>query len=124
MRKRYRALRIISTTYRIIAILLFIVTVLAAIGCGVVFYTSGAPTIRLDAATSIYVLEMSPASVATIVAVVVGILLTGSLTALSIYAFSNLLDLLVATEENTRYAAMALQHLASQAREAQPKAKP
>jgi hypothetical protein len=123
MRKRYRALRILSTTYRIIAILLFIVTVLAAIGCGVVFYTSGAPTIRLDAATSIYVLEMMPASVATIVAVVVGILLTGSLTALSIYAFSNLLDLLVATEENTRYAAMALQHLASQPREAQPKAK-
>jgi hypothetical protein len=124
MRKRYRALRIISTIYRIIAILLFIVTVLAAIGSGVVLYTSGAPTIQLDAATSIYVLEMKPASVGTIMALVVGILLTGSLTALAIYAFSNLLDLLVATEENTRYAAMALQHLASQPRDGQPKPKP
>ncbi len=124
MRKRYRALRIISTIYRIAAILLFIVAVLVAIGLGVVFYTSGVPTIRLDPATSIYVLETSPASIATVVAFVVGILLTGSLTALSIYAFSNLLDLLVATEENTRYAAMALQHLANQPRDGQPKAKP
>jgi hypothetical protein len=98
--KKYGALRIISSIYKIIAILGFI---LAFVGAGFLFFQ----TYQLGSR------DPSQSSTAVLNAVLTagGFFLASSVSALSIYAVANLIDLLISTEENTRATALLLQRM-------------
>jgi hypothetical protein len=107
MDKRYGALRVISTIYKIMAGFIFAGAVLTAIGSAVLLRS--VPSIQYS--SGVYSTVPANPSIITLAIAFVGPLLIGGLFAVSLYAFANLIDLLIATEENTRYTAMLLNHL-------------
>ena len=106
MAKKYRALRFISGLYKIIAIIIFLLAILGAIGAALIWGGSSVPIFNLATNTIIIVPNQYPFLAAPIA--FISTLLGGLLIASSLYAFANLIDLLIATEENTRMTAILL----------------
>jgi hypothetical protein len=93
MKKRFGALRIISVLYKILAVLAFIGAIVTTVIAGIEPVSSGRLTLT-DALPNI-----------------LGILGGGILGAVTLLAFAQLFDLLIALEENTRATSMMLQRL-------------
>jgi uncharacterized membrane protein len=92
MKKRFGALRIISVLYKILAVLAF----LGGIGVAILnFSIMNSP-------------NMDPALA---LPMILGGLLGGLLGAVTLLAFAQLFDLMIAVEENTRATSMMLQRL-------------
>ena len=96
MEKRYRALRIVATFYKIIGVILLIIAVISAIGVCVSGFLGGAAFQGLSAIGS----ALAGALVA------LGTLIGGGLGGLTLFATGEGIYLLIAVEENTRAAAM------------------
>jgi|APMed6443717190_1056831.scaffolds.fasta_scaffold571689_1 hypothetical protein len=97
MDKRYTALRVIATIYKIIGVLVALLTVLAV----VLMIVGVAGNSRSLAMYGLAGPEM-------IVIAVISTLLGGGLGALGIFAVGEALFLLINLEENTRYTAILL----------------
>ncbi len=97
MDKRYTALRVIATIYKIIGVLVALLTVLAVVLMIVGVAGNSRPLAMYGLAGP----EM-------IVISVISILLGGGLGALGIFAVGEALFLLINLEENTRYTAILL----------------
>lgn len=100
MKPRYRALRIVSILYRIAAALVFLA------GLVVGGLTMISPSVSYDFSRGGF--EQGP----PLVGAGIGILVGAILSAISLYAFGELLQLLIAMEENTRATAVAMMKLA------------
>jgi hypothetical protein len=91
---------------------IFAGAVLTAIGSAVLLWMSGSSSYTIYNSSGVYsTVPANHPSIITLAIAFVGPLLIGGLFAVSLYAFANLIDLLIATEENTRYTAMLLNHL-------------
>lgn len=97
MEKRYTALRVIATIYKIMGVLVFVASVLA-IGLLVVLSTGNSQALGMYGLNRAEVL----------VVVIVTTLFSGLLSALGIYAVGEALYLLINLEENTRFTAILL----------------
>lgn len=102
MQKKYRALRVVSLVYRIIAALIFLG---ALIGGGL---TAVNPSIQYDLYSNTFT-SAPPATGAGL-----AIIAAGVITALGLYAFGELLSLLVDLEANTRATNALLNRLTRQ----------
>ncbi len=112
---RYRALRIVSLLYKIVAVFSFLGTILATVA--VVAGPSVLDDIlrALNGVSSSYRYSVSSSPTITLGLIIAAsfTFLSGLLISISIYAFANLIDLFIATEENTRVTAMLLQRTAA-----------
>lgn len=97
MEKRFTALRVIATIYKIIGVLVALLTVLA-----VVLLIVGVATNSRQLA--LYGLGSTELIVVSVIATLIG----GGLGALGIYAIGEALYLLINLEENTRFTAILL----------------
>ena len=114
MEKRFTALRIISVLYKILGVIIGIVTVL-----GMVFTVIAQPVVDFGfwRPTGALVLLFS-------VFVAVIELLFGGLAALGTYAIGDLVSLLVNIEENTRFTALIIRDRMQPAQPVQPMGPP
>lgn len=85
---------------------------LPCIGEGLTFYSLG--SIRYNTYSGTYETVQSAGNLWPAAAAVLVTLLIDGLISISIFAFANLIGLLVDTEVNTRYTAVALKYLANQ----------
>ncbi len=99
MEKRYTALRVIATIYKIIGVLVALLTVLAVV-LMVVSMSSGSNQLSAYGLRGVGTEVMAIAVLST--------LLGGGLGALGIFAIGEALYLLINLEENTRYTAILL----------------
>jgi hypothetical protein len=101
--KKYRALRILTWVYRIIAILVF----LGGVGLGILNATS--PTIEIDYSNleGIEFIYGPPNPYPGI-----GLAIGSAITALTLYAFGELLHLFIDVEENTRHTGRMVSRMA------------
>ena len=112
MEKRYTALRIIATLYKIIGVILGILAILGATLTLVV-----RPAI--DFGFGPFGLNLGFALVAAIVEIIAGLL-----TALGIYAIGDLISFLINIEENTRFTALIIRDRMQPPPAGQPAAQP
>ncbi|MDZ4766878.1 MAG: hypothetical protein SGI73_20250 [Chloroflexota bacterium] len=91
MKKRFRALRIVSFLYKLVAILGFI----GSIGGAVLFYSQTGQ-------------DVDPALV---IPPIIGIIVGGLVSAIILFGLGQLFDLFIALEENTRATSALLQRL-------------
>jgi hypothetical protein len=111
MEKRYTGLRLAGTVYKVIGIIAGIITILAAIGICLTFALGGA------AFTSSLGSDAGAIGSFGIVGGLVGsllVLIYGGVMSIGVYAFGELMHLMVSMEENTRATAMLLQKRTSQ----------
>lgn len=111
MQKRYGVLRFISGFYKVIGIIVGVLTVLSAVG---ICATSVLGSSFLGSLTQNVQGTAIPlaAGASGVVAGIIGGLVTifaGALSALGLYAFGELISLVISLEENTRMSAKALQ---------------
>jgi|SRR5579871_2032036 len=106
MQKKYRVLRFASGLYKIIAIIVILLAFVGAIGAALIWGGATVPVYDLSSNTIV----MVPNHYAFISGPIafIGTLLGGLFVAISLYALANLIDVLVATEENTRMTAILL----------------
>ena len=97
MEKKFTALRIFGTIYKIIGILVAVGTVLAVIGLVIAMAAGGNMMRQMGLDSPIWLLMM-----------IAGVVFGGAISALSIYAVGEGLYLLINLEENTRFSAMIL----------------
>jgi hypothetical protein len=119
MEKRYRALRIISTLYKILGIIVLVIAIIGAVGACLGGVLGGA-SLQNYLGQDVPSLGGVGSVVAGIIGGIIG-LIFGGLSGLSLYAVGEGISLLIAMEENTRATAM---HLAAQSRPAAPVAPP
>ena len=118
MEKRYRALRIISTLYRILGVIVLIVAIISAIGLCLTAVMGGSALQQLSKD-----LPQEAAGVGLLgsaifgIAIGIGSFIGGGLTGLSLYAMGEGISLAITMEENTRATAM---YLSAQHRAAAP----
>jgi hypothetical protein len=106
MEKRYRALRIVGTLYKIIGVILLIIAVISGIGVCVSGFLGGAAFQGLQNwEPSVQGLGAIGSAVAGVIAGL-GALIGGGLGGLTLFATGEGIYLLIAIEENTRTAAM------------------
>jgi hypothetical protein len=106
MEKRYRALRIVATFYKIIGVILLIVAVISGIGVCVSGFLGGAAFQGLqNLEPNVQGLSAIGSAVAGAL-VALGTLIGGGLGGLTLFATGEGIYLLIAIEENTRAAAM------------------
>jgi hypothetical protein len=103
MKKKYRALRIISWIYRVLAILVLILAVVGAV-LSFIGPASLGVTDTPENAALISNLSLGPVGA-------IGSLVSGILIALGLYAFGQLFQLLIDLEENTRGTTLLLQRM-------------
>jgi ABC-type multidrug transport system fused ATPase/permease subunit len=103
MKKKYRALRIISWVYRILAILVLIGAVVGAVLSVVGPTALGVPPTPENTAL---VSNLSLGPIGAVISLVSGIFV-----ALGLYAFGQLFQLLIDLEENTRGTTLLLQRM-------------
>ena len=111
MEKRYRVLRFISGFYKVVAIILAVITVLSALGICVtsVLGTSLIGNLSQNLQGSGLPVALGAGGVvAGIISAFVS-LIFGALGALGLYAFGELISLMIGLEENTRATAALLQ---------------
>jgi len=119
MEKRFRALRTVGTIYKIVGIIVALLTILGAIGVCLGGVLSGGVMQTLsqnqDWGTLGGLLGPMAGSIGTIVsgALAVGGVIYGAFAAITLYAVGELIDLLVALEENTRSTALLLRQQAA-----------
>lgn len=104
MEKRYNILRIIAVIYKVIGVLLLGATIIGFVFIVVTALTGGLAASQSATSTSTF----GATSPWLGLLVWVPILLGGILSALGTYAFGELVELLIATEENTRATALLL----------------
>ncbi len=114
MEKRYTALRIIATLYKIVGVIMGVLTIL-----GVVFTVIAQPAIDLGFGKPSGGLIL----LMTIVIAVV-VLLAGGLAALGVFAVGDLVSLLINIEENTRFTALLMRDRMQPAQTVPPPAPP
>ena len=106
MEKRYAGLRLTGTIYKVLGIIIGVITVLGALGICLTSILGGSLASSLGGSADL----MGP--LGGVVGGVVGglvALLYGGAMALGLYAFGEMMHLMVAMEENTRATAMLLQ---------------
>jgi hypothetical protein len=106
--KRYRALRIISWVFRVLAVLVLIGIIISAILC--FLSTEKAPP-KAGSMLEEEAIKISPKGTAHIswVEPVVEFPLGMIIVAIALYAFGELISLLIALEENTRRTSLMLE---------------
>ncbi len=100
MEKKFRALRIFGTVYKVIGIIVLILTVVGAAGTCIAGFAGGAVVQQ-------YAEEYAGGGVATGLIgalVALGTLIGGAISGLSLFAAGELIYLLIGIEENTRAA--------------------
>jgi hypothetical protein len=106
MEKRYRALRIVGTLYKILGVILLIIAVISGIGVCVSGFLGGAAFQGLqNLEPNVQGLSAIGSAVAGALAGL-GALIGGGLGGLTLFATGEGIYLLIAIEENTRAAAM------------------
>lgn len=116
MERRFRALRTVGTIYKIVGIIVALLTVLGAIGVCLGGVLGGGMMQTLTRTQNWGLLGgVMGAGLGPIVsgALAIGALLYGAFGAITLYAIGELIDLLVALEENTRSTALLLQQQAT-----------
>jgi hypothetical protein len=110
VQKRYRALRFVSGFYKVIGIILGVITLVSALGICVTSLLGGSILGRaaqdLNNSGMPFVVGTSSAIVGIITALIT--IITGALGALGTYAIGELITLLIDMEENTRVTASLL----------------
>jgi hypothetical protein len=111
MEKRFKILRFVGSVYKVVGIIIGAITVISALGFCILSVASGS-------ATESIIRGLNPNGVGQgfgIVGGVVGglifsllIILGGGIYAITIYALGEIVYLLIAMEENTRYTASML----------------
>ncbi len=117
MEKRYAGLRLAGTVYKVLGIIVGIITILGALGICLTSVLGGAAMNSLAGELGSNASMMG--SLGGVVGGLIGGLLAliyGSAMALGLYAFGEMMQLMVAMEENTRATAAML----SQRHEAPP----
>ncbi len=122
MKKRYGALRFISVFYKVVGVIIAILTLLSALTiCGTSVFGSGLfSTFGQDLQNSGIPIALTGAGV---VAGIIGALTTivaGALAALGVYAFGELISLFINIEENTRLSANLASHRPQPVQPVQP----
>lgn len=110
MEKRYAGLRLAGTIYKVLGIIIGILTILGALGICIASIAGGAAMDSLAGGLGGDAGLMG--SVGGVVSGLIGglvALLYGGAMALGLYAFGEMMQLMVAMEENTRATAMMLQ---------------
>jgi hypothetical protein len=106
MEKRYKALRIISTIYKVLAAIVAVLTILSILGFCATSLLGGAALDSFGDDTGIA--DLFSGVLGALIFSVVAIIYGGGLS-VTLYAVGDILDLLLALEENTRRTAMLLQ---------------
>lgn len=108
MQKRFGALRVIGTIFKILGIIEGILAILAAIGSFILFAAGGN---ILNTMASSYNLQFNVEGAGLLTGVIISILslLIGLVWAITTYGMGDLFYLLIALEENTRASAITLQ---------------
>ncbi len=112
MEKRYRALRVIGTIYKVLAAIVAGVTLLSILGLCATSILGGLGSAAFRGNGLGFFGGLFGGILGALIFSVVGIIYGGAVS-LTLYAFGEGIDLLLALEENTRMAAMALQHQAN-----------
>jgi len=121
MEKRYRALRIISTLYKIAGAIVLVFAILGAIGMCLAGVLGGTALEEMSREFGeMGGMGLMGSAIGGILAGL-GVLIGGGLSGLTLFATGEGISLLIAMEENTRMTAM---HLAGQARPASAPAAP
>ncbi len=106
MQKRYRALRIIATIYKLLGVIIGILTILAILGFCVSAVTGAAVMQNLGQRGNVFP-AVGNVGLA-LVGSVIGIIYGGGLS-LTLYALGEFIYLLLAIEENTRATVLLLE---------------
>jgi hypothetical protein len=113
MEKRYRALRVIGTIYKVLAAIVAGITLLSILGLCATSILGGLGQAAFFRGNGFgFFGGLFGGILGALIFSVVGIIYGGAIS-LTLYAFGEGIDLLLALEENTRMAAMALQHQAN-----------
>lgn len=105
MEKRYRALRTISVIYKVLGGLLLLLTVLGVIAFCVMAVGGGAAARGIGRELGLnsgIVRGMAGGLMGGVIGGI-GLLIYGGLASVSLFAFGQLIDLLISMEESTRY---------------------
>jgi hypothetical protein len=97
MKKRFRALRIISALYKLLALL----SLIGAVGAAILFYSQ----------------QGQGTDMALVLPNVIGVLVGGILSSIFLFGLGQLFDLFIALEENTRATSALLQRLGRELRD-------
>jgi len=108
MDKKYRALRIIATLWKVLAWILLIVGILSSLGILLVGILGGGGFVFRYLGQDPDLVHGAMSTVSGIVAFIGGLIAT-MVYFLILYAIGELIDLLLAIEENTRQTAKAIQ---------------
>ena len=117
MEKRYRALRIISTLYKVAGVIVLVLVVLGSVGLCLAGVLGGTALEQFSREYGGMGGMGAAGSAAAGIIGALGLLIGGGLSGLTLYATGEGISLLVAMEENTRASAM---YLAAQVRPAAP----
>ncbi len=110
MQRRYRALRLIGTLYKLLGVIILILAILAALAfCGL-SSLGGAALTQFNPNTPNLPVPIAPVAGGIVTGVIA--LLYGGLTGLALYGFGEGIYVLLALEENTRVTANLLQQSA------------
>ena len=109
MEKRYRVLRVIGSIYKVLAVIVAGITLLSILGLCATSILGGVGRAAFLRGGLGPIGGMFGGIVGALIVTVVGIIYGGAIS-LTLYAFGEGIDLMLALEENTRITAMALQH--------------
>jgi hypothetical protein len=109
MEKRYRALRIISTVYKILGTIVLVIAVLSAAGLCLMGVLGGSvfQSMRSDLPAEVAGMGMFGSAIGGVIIGIVS-LIGGGLSGLSLFAMGEGISLAIAIEENTRATTMYL----------------
>jgi len=113
MEKRYRALRTIGTIYKVLAAIVAGITLLSILGLCATSILGGVGQAAFSRGSGFGVFGGLFGGVLGALILSVFAIIYGGAISLTLYAFGEGIDLLLALEENTRLTAMALQHQAN-----------
>ena len=113
MEKRYRALRIIGTIYKVLAAIVAGITLLSILGLCATSILGGVGQAAFSRGNSFGLFGGLFGGILGALIFSVLAIIYGGAVSLTLYAFGEGIDLLLALEENTRMTAMALQSQAN-----------
>ena len=114
MEKRYKGLRFLGTLYKILGVIMLVITILAAVGiCGTsILGAAGFETIGREIGADVVFVDFIGSVFGGIMVALV-LILYGGFISLAAYAFGEGIYLLLAVEENTRNSTLLLQRQVS-----------